>query len=138
MRRSPFTHHLAKESLAIAARSTNTTVNGTAVDRTDGKHELFRSAFVTVHTGSMTDGTHTIQIQESDDNSTWNAVADSDLEGAEPAIASTDGNSVFELGYTGRKRYVRVSVTVSGATSGGTYGAVVVLYDPSRAAADHS
>lgn len=119
---------LVKESLAIAAR-TNGTVNGTSVDRNeDGS--MYQGAMVIVHTGTITDATHTIEVQHSDDNSAWAAVADADLQGAEPAIAAADDNKVFEIGYRGLKRYLRVVVVTAGATTGGVFGATVVLADP--------
>lgn len=134
MKRSPHTDHLTKETVAIATHAAS--VTGTTVDRTNGEHEMFRSALILVHTGTVTDGTHTVEVQESDDNSTWTAVADAHLEGTEPAIGSADDNKVYELGYMGYKRYLRVNVTVSGApATGGEYGALVVLYAPLRAPA---
>lgn len=107
------------QSLAPAARSSS--ANGAGVDL-----QGYDSAVVVVETGAITDGTHTIVVQESDDNSAYTAVADADLQGTEPAIVSTDDNVVFEIGYFGIKRYVRAAVTVAGATTGGVYGAHVV------------
>lgn len=137
MRRSPFTNHLTKETLPVAA--VTATTDGSSVDRKDGQHELFRSALIVIHAGSWTDGTHTFELQESDDNSTFTAVSSDDMEGTAPVIdAGADGDQVYEMGYVGASRYLRVSVTVSGATSGATYGSSVVLYDPALAPADHS
>jgi len=104
------------QTLAPAARTAS--ANGTGVDL-----QGYESAAVVIAAGTITDGTHTIEIQESDDNSTFTAVADADLQGSEPTVAS---NTVYEVGYLGSKRYIRAITTVSGATSGGVYGAVVV------------
>lgn len=134
MKRSPFTNLLTKQTITQAAR-VNVTTNGTGVDRTNGKHELFRSALVIVQTGTITDGTHTVVVQESNDNVTFTPVAAADLEGTAPAIGVADDNVIFEVGYTGAKRYVRVSVTGTGGTVGAVFGAVVVLFDPARAPA---
>ena len=119
---------LVKESLAIAARTAS--ADGTAVDRNeDGL--MYQGALIVVHTGAITDGTHTIEVQHSDaSGSGFAAVADADLQGTEPAIGSSDDNKVYEVGYRGTKRYLRVSVTAAGTTTGGVYGATVVLADP--------
>ena len=125
---------LARLSLPVALRSANTTVNGTAVDRADptGGYDGFNSAMAVVVTGTITDGTHTVTVQDSDDGSTgWAAAAAEYTQGA-AVIASTDDNTVLEIGYTGSKRYLRLSVTTAGATTGGTFGGVIVLGDPSR------
>ena len=81
-------------------------------------------------TGVITDGTHTIELQDSPDNSVWTAVDDAYLQGTEHAIVAADDNKVFELGYLGRQRYLRVVVTASGTTTGGVYGVSIILSDP--------
>lgn len=104
MKRSPFTNLLTKQTITQATRI-NVTTNGTGVDRTNGKHELFRSALVLIQTGTVTDGTHTAVVQESDDNVTFAPVAAADLEGTAPVIGVADDNAIFEVGYRGSKRY---------------------------------
>lgn len=77
--------------------------------------------------GVITDGTHTPALEESDDNSTFTAVAAGDLIGAFAAVTSSSGGSAVQrVGYIGTKRYIRVTTTVSGATTGGVYGTVIV------------
>lgn len=117
----------AEVSLAPATRTAD--ADGTSVDRAQNG-DSFQSALVVVATGTITDGTHTIEVQESDDDATFTAVADDDLQGTEPEIGSDDDNTVFEIGYIGTARFLRVSVTAAGTTSGGDYTAVVVLGDP--------
>jgi len=123
MPRDIYNNLLTKVSLTNALRTAS--ANGTGVDRAG-----FHAVYIVVFTGTITDGTHTIEVQDSDDNSTYAAVADAYLQGAEPAIVAADDDKVFELGYTGAKRYVRVITTAAGTTTGGVYGAVVVLGDP--------
>jgi hypothetical protein len=106
-------------SLAPAARTAS--ANGSGVDLSG-----YGGAMVLVTTGLITDATHTIEVQESEDNATFTAVADADLQGTEPAIGAADDNKVYRVGYLGNKRYVRVVVTVAGATTGGVLGASVV------------
>lgn len=132
MRRTGYNHALAKATLAVATRSAAATVNGTTVD-TQQDRQRFRVATVLVHAGTITDGTHTIEVQESADDSTWTAVPDDRLQGSEPAIGSTDDDAVYEIGVIPIERYLRVSVTTAGATSGGTFGAVVLLGQPNKA-----
>lgn len=124
-----------KVSLPPAARTA--TGNGTAVDRSDNGL-MYQDAMITVVTGAMTDGTHTIDIKESDDNATFTSVAASDLQGSKPALTSTSGGNTFDVGYKGTKRYLRVDVTVATATTGGLYAAVVTLATPRTAPVVHS
>ncbi|MET8826529.1 hypothetical protein ABZX40_28380 [Streptomyces sp. NPDC004610] len=132
---NPYENLLTRQSLTPAARTAS--ADGSAVDRAAGGAR-FQDAVVVVTTGTITDGTHTIVVAESSDGTTFTAVADADLQGPEPAIVAADDNKVFEIGYRGGARWLRVSVTVAGATTGGVYGAAVVLANPRRAAVSHS
>lgn len=118
---------LVKNTLTPAARTA--TANGTTVDRAEDS-SMFQDALISIAVGTVTDGTHTFEVQDSDDNSSWAAVADAYLQGTEPAVTSSTDETVYEIGYKGLKRYVRVAVTVATATTGGVYGATVVLADP--------
>ena len=71
----------------------------------------------------MTDGTHTPSVEESDDDSTYTAVAAADLLGSLANLASNVGQSV---GYRGGKRYIRARIAVSGATTGALDAALVI------------
>ncbi len=120
---------LARPSLAVAARTANATVNGTGVDKADpsGGVDGFTTCLLIAVAGPITDGTHTITLQDSDDNVTFGAAAASDIQGGPIAFTSANANTVAEIGYTGGKRYVRASVTTASSTSGGTFGALFVL-----------
>ena len=51
-----------------------------------------------------------------------------DLLGSFSALSSTAGGSSTQLvGYLGSKKWVRIATTVSGATTGGVYGAAAIL-----------
>lgn len=104
-----------QNSLAPAARTAS--ANGSGVDLSG-----FHSANIAFVVGTITDGTHTPSVQESDDNSTFTNVAAADLNGTLAALAS---NTNQRVGYRGTKRYVRAVSTVSGATTGGVYAGVV-------------
>ncbi len=106
-------------TLSPAARTAS--ANGVGVNRAN-----FPGTMIVIQTGTITDGTHTFDVKESDDNSTYTAVAASDLQGAAPVVGAADDDKVYKVGYLGRKAYVRVDVTVAGATTGGVYSASVI------------
>ncbi|WP_330349577.1 hypothetical protein [Streptomyces sp. NBC_00582] len=119
---------LVKNSLTPAARTAS--ANGTTVDRAEDS-SMFEDALVVIPVGTVTDGTHTFEVQDSDDGTSWAAVADTYLQGTEPAVTSSTDETVYELGYKGLKRYLRVITTVTGSPStGGLYAAQVVLSNP--------
>jgi hypothetical protein len=116
----------AATSLTPAGNRTSS-ANGTGVDL-----QGYDGAVVVVSAGTITDGTHTPKVQESDDNSTFTDVASTDLAGT--ALVAITANSVQRISYVGNKRYIRVATTVSGTTTGGMYTASVLRGYPSRGA----
>lgn len=136
--RDIYSNVLVKASFKPVARTA--TANGTAVDRVDGANaSMYQDALVVLNVGTVTDGTHTITIEDSDDNSSFATVAAAYLEGdTPPALITSNDETVYETRYTGGKRYIRVVTTVTGSPStGGLYTAEVVLSNPRRAAAVH-
>ncbi|WP_206326327.1 MULTISPECIES: hypothetical protein [unclassified Streptomyces] len=126
MRRSLYNTALTRPTIAPAAERT-ATVTGAAVDRMTDEGG-FRSAMAVVNAGVVTDGTHTVVLEDSPDNSVWTPVADEFLQGSEPAITSANDGTVYEIGYTGHQRYLRVVVNVTGSpVTGGFYDAVILL-----------
>lgn len=111
------------ESIAPAAHTAS--ANGSSVDRAQTSN-AFQSVAVVAYAGTITDGDHAITVEESDDDSTWTEVAAADLQGDLPTFSDSEAGE-HTIGYFGRKRFVRAVTTVSGATSGGVYGALVVL-----------
>ncbi|MBA5779490.1 hypothetical protein H2509_20360 [Stappia sp. F7233] len=108
------------QSLAPAARTAS--ANGAGVDLRD-----FDGAMVMIDAGSWTDGTHTFEVQESDDNVAFAAVAADDLLGSEPVVGgATDDDQIYKVSYIGTKRYIRAAVTVAGAVTGAVYGVSIV------------
>lgn len=70
-----------------------------------------------------------LEVEESDDNSTWTDVADADLtnvvsgtnDGTVAVIdAAAEDDSVHIVGYKGTKRYVRGVINLTGTHSNGT------------------
>jgi hypothetical protein len=109
------------QSLVPATRTA--AANGTGVDLTG-----FNAASVVFSNGAIggTTPSFTFEVQESDDNATFAAVAAKDLRGAAPVI--TSANQVTQVGYVGYKRYIRAVVkTVAGTTPTLDCAAHVVL-----------
>ena len=109
--------------ISIVSALKTTTANGTGVDLLG-----FSQAAAVSVAGAITDGTHALKLQDSDDNSTWADVASEQLSGAFTNLTSSAGGSAAqEVGYLGSKRYLRAVATVTGSPStGGIYGVVIV------------
>lgn len=106
---------------AVSLKATNQSdpsvpVNGTGVDLAN-----YDAAVILFDAGTLAGSstpTITAEIQESDDNSSFTAVAAADLDGGVlPAIVAANDETLYERGYKGLKRYVRVSITAKGGTS---------------------
>lgn len=126
MRTSIYRESASAMALTSATR-TNGTANGTTVDRAAANLSSPSILFV-ITTGTVTDGSHAFAVQESDDGSAWTTAPAAVVQGAAVTVAAAGTNSVFEAGYTGSKRFARLTVTTTGATTGGTYSAAAVLY----------
>lgn len=110
----------AGRSIAYGAKTA--TATGTGAEISD-----FRGACILIDAGAWTDGSHTFEVQDSDDNTNYTAVADSNLDGDEPVIdAAADGSQQYYIGYNGNKKYLRVVSTVAGTTTGAIYGAYIL------------
>lgn len=119
-------------ALVNGAKITATT-NGAAIDLSSFNNGANRLMFIVMAGSSITDGTYTFSLQDSPDNSTWTNVAAPYIQG--PSVASftsaTTAGTVTKLGYLGNangaSRYVRLVVTVTGATTGGYLTALAIL-----------
>ncbi|MGW2591960.1 hypothetical protein ACWCXC_17075 [Streptomyces sp. NPDC001515] len=104
----------AAQSLAPAAQSA--AVDGAAVDLAN-----FHRAMVVIDTGTATGTTpsFTFQVQESDTTTPgdFTAVAAADLDGAAPVVTTANDAAVYEIGYRGRKRYIRVTIEAATGTT---------------------
>jgi len=116
---------------SIDPASITATINGSGVDLRDfdGAMVVFQAG--TADTGSGNE-TYIPSVEESDDNSTFSAVAASDLEGA---LVNMTANSVQRTGYKGTKRYVRAVLTLGGTTPSINASALVVRGLPHHAPA---
>lgn len=110
------------------AISSDTTTNGTEVDL-----QGFESLEFIIQSGTITDGTYTPLVEESDTSgSGYTAVADTDLLGteADAAFAAADDNVTKRIGYIGFKPYVRLSIVSASTNTGGTLSASAIKGHP--------
>jgi hypothetical protein len=132
MVRTVYNDTLARLALTPASRTANATVNGLAIDLGLFNND-FRTAQFIIASGTVTDGSHVVTIEESADGSTgWTAVPASRIQGSLPTIVAADDDKVFQVGAIPDKQWLRVVVTTTGSTAGGILGAVAVLGAPSQ------
>ncbi len=115
-------------TLPFAAISAATTTNGTGVAWGE-----CRSAMAVIVAGTITDGTFTFELQDSDNNSSYTAVADAFIDGTEPVLQAANSDTVTVLGYKGTRKYLRVAVVSAATTTGGVVGALIVASGAYRA-----
>lgn len=131
MRNTLYTRCLTQQALTSAVR-TNGTVNGTTVDLGVFGND-FRTVLFIVSTGTITDGSHAITMQDSPDGTNWTAVAAGFRQGSLPTIVAANDDALYEFGYiVGSNQYVRLVAATSGATSGGAFSAVAVCSEASH------
>jgi hypothetical protein len=122
---STYDEIVVKKSLSPIAR-TDGTANGTSVDRivSGGTGD----AVLLVTTGVITDGSHAVKAQESDDGSTgWTDVASENIQGSMPTVVAANDDVVFEVGLRPTKRYLRAVATSTGSTTGGVFACAFIL-----------
>lgn len=110
-----------------AAIASNTTTNGAEIDlgQTAGD---WKSVLWLVTAGTITDGTYTLTVLESDTTSTGFAAASGNgvIQGPSSTITATGGTA--EIAYTGNKRFVKLAIVSTAVTTGGTLAARAVLH----------
>lgn len=108
---------------------TDGTANGSSVDRM--VNGGMQDAVVLVSTGTVTDGSHALSVQDSDNGTTgWTAVSAAQMQGSAPTIAAGQNDTVFQFGVRASRRFLRVVAVSTGATVGGTFAAAVLLGQP--------
>lgn len=113
--------------LSVQNITTDTTTNGEIID-TAG----FESGVWAIHSGTITDGTYTCSIWESDDDGMSGAtvVPAAETLGAATFAAAND-DETRRLGSIGKKQYQQLRVVSASTSSGGTnFVSSVVLSDP--------
>lgn len=85
----------------------------------------YDSVVLAFTTGTLTDAdaVWSVLLEESDDGSTFAAVADGDMIGTEALAGFTyaDDNECRKLGYTGSKRYLRATIDDTTANTGNLF-----------------
>lgn len=112
--------------VSIVWQTATSTVTGTAVDS-----KGFDSVGFVVRTGTDTDGTHALTIEESDaSGSGFTAVPAARLYG-DTIPADLVASKTYRIGVQKRKRYHRAVITVAGSPGTGMqYEAHCILGDP--------
>lgn len=110
-----------------AAISTNTTTNGAEIDLGQSPGD-WRSVLWLVTAATITDGTYTLTVMESDTTTTGFAAASGSNNVQGPSQAITATGQTAEIAYTGNKRFVKIAFVSTGVTTGGTVAARAVLH----------
>lgn len=114
------------KGLAPAAAITTATTSAT-VD-TGVFSNNFRDVVFAYLSGTVTDGTWAVTLQECDTSGgSYTAVDASRIQGALPSYAATDDNVLKFVGCRPTKRYVQAVITPTGATTGGVFACVALL-----------
>jgi hypothetical protein len=129
MRKDLYNDFTAMPVIVPAANSNlgTTPLVGTVIDR-----KGYESLTYLLITGTLSDAdaTYTVLLEESDaSGSGFAAVADADLLGTEAGAGFTYANDgvTRKLGYIGKKRYTRLTVTPAAADSGNSPIAALAL-----------
>ena len=103
--------------------ASDTTTVGEIIDS-----QGFESLTLLIQSGVLTDGAYVAKVEDGDDSGLSDAAdVDSDLLiGSLPSFANTEDQTVKSVGYVGKKRYVRLSITSSGTTTSGFFSAVAL------------
>lgn len=118
------------QSLAPAAVASS--ADGSTVDKLG-----YTSMTAVVSIGAWTDADHAFSLEDSPDDSTWTAVAASEMDGTFTDVtdATTDGTTQI-VAYLGSERYLRVVTTVTNnPTDGCVYGANIIKGHPNQSGA---
>lgn len=121
-------HLASRQSLSPQLRTA--TATGSSVDRAG-----FESVTFNIHFGAWTDGAHAVTLEDSDDDSDFDAVVSDFIVGdlptatvdAESPPGPAIANENVLVGYVGHRRYVRPVVTVSGGPGTGAFIGIDVL-----------
>lgn len=111
-------------ALDTAAITTDTTTVGNIVDTLG-----FETAEFFIQSGTLTDGTYTVILEDGDDSGLSDAavIAAEFRLGSLPDFALTDDDTVFRVGSISKKRFQRLSLLSAATTTGGTLGSTCVL-----------
>lgn len=122
---------LYSQALAVKAIQSQTiqtgTTDGAVLDLSQYGNNSRDILFV-VHSATLTDGTYAISVEESDQSGSGFVAVDSGrIGGSLPSFAASDDNTWKSFGVRPTKRYVKLVVTATGATTGGVLAGTAVL-----------
>lgn len=118
-------------SVALASAVLTTGINnGLIIDTKD-----YESLEFIIQSGTVTDGTHDVKIEESDDSGMVGAtdVTADELLGLAKQFGVADDDVAHRIGSIGKKRYQRLVITSAGTTTGGVFAATAVQGHPKHA-----
>ncbi len=92
----------------------------------------FESIAFAIFTGTLGTGTIDFTMEEADDDGagapdTWSTVVADDIIGTLPTILDTEDDSVFRVGYRGKKQWVRLQNIETATWTSMIHGAVAIL-----------
>ena len=123
-------HSNVKVTTALNSQTiaTDTTTDGVIID-TAGFHA---TEFV-VTSGTITDGTFVVALEQGDDSGLSDAAAvPADEVLGSASFVAADDNVTKRIGSIGKKRFVRMSIVSTGTSSGGVLVAAVVQAVPNH------
>lgn len=122
-----YNNTLAVQALEYTTIDSDTDTAGEAVD-TGAFGNDFRDVLFVVAAHTLTDGVFAVAVEESDvSNDNFAAVPAHRVLGALPTLAATADDTVASFGARPTKRYVRIVVTTTETTDGGSLSAIAVL-----------
>lgn len=124
--RTTYSRTLAVKALQSQTVQTGT-VDGAVIDLALYGNN-FREVLFVVHSATLTDGSYAVTVEESSESGDGFAAVDTwRVLGSLPTFAASDDNTWKSFGVRPTKRYVKLVVTATSATTGGVLSATAVL-----------
>lgn len=114
-----------KIEMAITPVAATAIADGSVIDTLD-----FNSIVFAIFTGTLGTGTIDFDLEESDVitfGGEENSVAAADIIGTLPTILATEDDSVFRVGYIGKKRFLRLQNIETAGWTSMIHGAIAIL-----------
>ena len=123
-----------KIAMAITPVAATVIADGDVIDTLD-----FESIVFAIFTGTLGTGTIDFDLEESDVitfGGEENSVVAADILGTLPTILATEDDSVFRVGYIGKKRFLRLQNIETASWTSMIHGAVAILSNPKQVPVD--
>lgn len=115
-----------RSGLAAATIATDTTTNGIAINM-----QGFEGGVMMLRVGTLTDGTYTLGVEESDSSGSGYTAIPAARLGATP-IALAAANEHDAIGFLANKQFVRATILSAATTSGADITASCALGMPNQ------